>query len=289
MTGFGNGSAKTKDVRIDVTIKAVNGRFLDTKIQLPREYSGMESELRKSVAQEFTRGSISVYVTRTWLKRSAKDFVVFDGDWAKEWLKSYRDLTRTVKLSGDLTIDKFVELSGALTVTEKTEPTAQEKKLVLSALASALKSCTRERAREGEALRKSLLSILKDLVGRAQDIAARSEGMQREHEEKLRAKLEKFKLSVAVDESRLAQEVALLADRSDVMEEVVRLAEHLEALQNILVGAGPQGKKADFYIQEIFREVNTIGSKSQSSLQTRDVVELKTLIEQLREQIQNIE
>lgn len=288
MTGYGTCTKKTKSAVIEVSVKTVNGRFLESKIQLPREYAPWENEMRQHLQKNFERGNIFVYVSRQVLKISAQSSLEYDAHWAELWLGQFKKMAKALKLDTTIDAARVAELSGAIRTTEIKDVDASEKQPLMAALSEAIKDCVQERSREGQELLRLVSTMSVKIDKQVEELHELSLRSPADAETRIKAKIEKLGLS-NLDETRMSQEVVLLADRTDTREELDRLIEHIKALREHFKTPGPHGKKADFFVQEIFREINTVGSKSQSSEQTRTVVEVKTLIEQLREQIQNIE
>lgn len=297
MTGFGRVSSRstsgaqkaTQAVELEVSVRAINGRYLETRVHLPREYAGMESDLKAIVAASFSRGTLDVYINRTRAAGRDTAEVLVHASLAKKWLKAYRQLGKELKLEDDLTLETLTRVPEILYVQEQEEANDAEKKLLKKLLASAVEACDRERVREGKALEAELLGLCNKL----EDLTHKMEAMKAEANAELgrrfTERLQKLGLEGRVDEQRVAQEIVIQLDRADVAEEIARLREHLKAYKQLLKSAEPQGKKLDFYAQELLREVNTIGSKSHIARLTNLVVEAKTLVERIREQVQNVE
>lgn len=297
MTGFGRSFNRTsKGVELEVSIRAVNGRYLDIRFHLPREYAEFENELKSVLSQAFTRGTLDVYVNRTHKVGVAPEIKV-NKDVALGWLKAYQELARTLKLKDKPNLEFFTRVPEVFAVEERTTVIESEKKLLLKTLGEAVASCEAEREREGRALALELISFCRQLQAIALQIetlktAAKAElekrmlGRLKDH---LREQLQKIGFEGKIDDQRIAQEIVLGLDRTDISEELMRLRAHLDAYLALLAIPEPQGKKLDFYAQELLREINTIGSKSHIAELTSLVVDAKTLIEKIREQVQNAE
>lgn len=310
MTGFGRSSnrtlgkagvGKTKkrkteagpEVELEVAVKAVNGRYLDIRFHLPREYAGLEGEFKMRLGAFFRRGTLDVYVSR----RSSGEGAVrvrVNHALARDWVESCRELGRELKLKGsEPTLDLLSHLPEIFAVEQSSEVAEDEVALALRILDEAATACDGERKREG----KALASELDRLCLRLEEIAEEAQSLKEEAKAELERRtftrledhLKKLGFEGKFDEQRMAQEIVLTLDRVDIAEELQRLREHLRAYRRLLKSAGPEGKKLDFYAQELLREINTIGSKSHIASLTSLVVEAKTLIERIREQVQNVE
>ncbi len=282
MTGFGH--SKSTKFPLDVTVKGVNGRFLDIRFRLPRECSHLEMELKKIVAATFRRGSIDVTVGRKRI--STKPDIQLNLEFAKELAKTFRKLAKSLKIKESVTLQQItgwphvLEFDDELGETEIAElfDTARQAALL----------CDEERKREGAALQKELNSYIGNLLAILEKIEGFASEANERLGERVRDRIAKLKLSEQ-DEQRISTEIVFYADRSDISEEISRLKEHLRSFKKILGRSDAEGKKLDFYTQELLREMNTIGSKSYLAEVTELVVDGKTTIEKIREQVQNIE
>lgn len=322
MTGFGISSGAHVDSRgqitIEVTIRSVNGRYLEPRFHLPREYLPFEAGLKKCLQSEFQRGTIDIFVVRKVALKRAHQIHVQE-DLAAQYHQELLKLSRKLKISEPPSLSMILNLPEVIQVDSQVLVTQDEEAALFRIFEIAMKACMKERNREGEALRRELLNHLKLLQTQVGFIATfRLQINATLHERYLSKIRQKFEgLNLEVDGSRLLQEIVIQVDKSDIAEELSRLEEHLDNYQKILTNSvsssqslraqkmagqkiadqkkagkqpdAPSGKKLDFYTQELLREMNTIGSKSQITDVTQAVVESKTLIERLREQIQNVE
>lgn len=302
MTGFGrisNRSNKSQGkgasmrvstgVELDVSLRSVNGRYLEMRFHVPREYAGLESDLKSLIGGTFSRGTIDLYINRHQPPGAETTEVKVNSDLAQKWLQAYRDLGRELKLQADPTLELLTRIPEVLQVEEHEEVSDGEKTDLLGLVKQAVAACDQERRREGQALETELTSLcsrLEDLAHQMEDLKAEASA---ELERRFRDRLQKLGFEGKVDDQRLAQEIVIQLDRADVSEELHRLREHLKAYRQLLKSDEPQGKKLDFYAQELLREVNTIGSKSHIAKLTALVVDAKTLVEKIREQVQNVE
>lgn len=292
MTGYGRGESQTDDYHVLVDIKSVNHRFLDTQIRLPREYNHLELEMKNEFKQVLSRGRVECFITLTKEQASSQalniNWNVLDS--LVEEL-SHAEFHRYQKQP--FSAEKFLE--GAVMhpviveTVEKKEVLDDIERDMLQAFKQALQALNKSRQKEGEGLRQFFLDYLESIKKEVSSISSQVERINQEHYDKLKKKLEELMSGAEIDESRLLTEVALIVDRGDVTEELDRLSVHLQSMNQLLEKEGPIGKEMDFLIQEMNREVNTIGSKSADLSIKSSVIQLKTLIEQIREQVQNIE
>jgi uncharacterized protein (TIGR00255 family) len=297
MTGFGRVSNRTKrdlqagQAEIDVSVRAVNGRFLEMRFHLPREYAGLEADFKSLLTKAFSRGTIDIYVNRTAPLSHAT--VEVNTELAKEWLNAHKVLSQATALKGEASLDWLTRAPDVLTVKQSDALTEDEANEAKALVAAAAKACDQERVREGQALVQELEKhclALEKLAGQIEGLKAEANSeLEKRYRDRLANGLQKFGTPGHVDEQRLAQEIVIQLDRADISEEIQRLTEHIKAYRALLKHPEPQGKKLDFYAQELLREVNTIGSKSHIAKLTSLVVEAKTLVERIREQVQNCE
>lgn len=305
MTGYGralhsgHGRRPTTDERnetrdakvglpeIEVAIRSVNGRYLETRLHIPREYGGLESDLKAVLSKVFSRGTLDIYVNRG-RSVSTTDLTV-NTELAMKWLDGYRALGQALKLEAQPSLELLTRIPDVLKIEEHSETSDAEKALLKSLVEKAAELCDRERIREGAALAAELDQLCLRLEALTSEMLTLREEANAELEKRLRDRLQKLGFTGVLDDHRMAQEVMMQVDRSDISEELTRLREHVKAYRALLLSHGSEGKKLDFYAQELLREVNTIGSKSQVARLTALVVEAKTIVEKIREQVQNVE
>jgi uncharacterized protein (TIGR00255 family) len=289
MTGFGAGRALSRKSQIEVSLRAVNGRFLETRFHLPREFHPFESDLKKVLERYIERGTVDVFVSRKLKAGESHVKVVLNKDLAQQYFNAYRELSRQLKSKTEIHVESIARLPEVLKIESETDISKDEKKALLEAFEKACRACDLERKREGKSLLKDLEQLLSNLEKEVSEIQAvreeANQGLMQKFEQKIKSRLH----GLEIDSSRLSQEVVLQIDKTDINEELTRLREHLKNYRNLLHVSGGLGKKLDFYTQELLREVNTIGSKSSLSKLTQIVVMAKTNIERLREQVQNVE
>jgi uncharacterized protein (TIGR00255 family) len=288
MTGFASLRKKQKKSSIEIVIRSVNGRFLEPRFHIPREVLHLEGDLRRLVQKYFQRGTLDVFIHRKILG-SKSGVLNLDEGLLEDYLDIHKKLCAKMKVKTQATADFVIKLPEVVKFESTTALTSAEEKELLALFEACLKACGVERAREGLALQKHVLSLIKTLEDQLREMvllrSQANEEIGKRFDQKLKLRLEGRDL----DPQRLSQEIAILLEKSDINEEIQRLTEHLKHLKSWTLSSAVEGKKMDFYVQELLREVNTIGSKSQVAKLTTTVIEAKSIIEKLREQVQNIE
>lgn len=287
MTGYGAASGHVGQCRLTVEVRSVNQRFLDLKINAPREYGAHESEWRRTVSGTIERGRVEVYVGRVAPPRGAG--VALQKDVAAGYVKAWKQLQREFGLAGQIDLSLFAARSEVFASVESLADVAAEAAEVHRLLAKALAAHTKEREREGAFLKRDMQVRLRNLRTVSKALRAAAGQVVPRLQARLQKRLGELLGGSSVDPARIVQETAVLADRSDVTEELVRLDSHLGALEGLLRSSEPLAKRVDFVLQEVNRELNTIGSKASDLDVTNLVVDGKTELEKLREQVQNVE
>lgn len=289
MTGYGTSKAQQKDLNIEVSIRSVNGRFLDTRFHLPREFFPFEAELKKILGEKILRGTVDVFINRRNKGTRETAEVRVNEGLAQKYLAAFQKISKATKLPAAVHLEVLARMPDVIEVEETQEVSTAEEKLLKSVFTKACGDCVKEREREGKFLQKELEKLAHELAARVGVIEGMRETANLQLQERFEQKISTRLKGQDLDPQRLAQEVVIQVEKADINEELVRLSEHLKNYKNLLKSAHAEGKKLDFYTQELLREVNTIGSKSQVAKITQAVVEAKTLIERLREQVQNVE
>lgn len=288
MTGFGRGESNGQGYHFSVEIKSVNHRFLEIVVKMPRNLQIFEDSLRKAVQQRIQRGRVEVYVNlketeeRTRLVKVDKDLVV-------SYDNSLKELAQKLNTAYLTDIHRLAVLPDVFIIEEKEINFDDLRIIINKALSEALDSLTEMRSKEGGRLAEDLLGRLDKLQSIITEIADRSPVVVDDYRARLKERLAFILTDSTVDEVRLAMEVALFADRASIAEEIVRLKSHLEQFNKILLSGESVGRKLDFLVQELNREINTIGSKANDLIISQAVVEGKSELEKIREQVQNIE
>ena len=291
MTGYGLARVQTNEVSIEISVRAVNGRFLENRFHLPRIYYGFESDLKKKLTEYIKRGTVDVYISRKLKLNATSSKIVMNTKLASEYLKAFKKLSKDLNMNEAIKFDLITRQNDVIQIEEQDQVPHLEVMHLKKTFEAALKKFEIERLREGLALKKDLQKNLRDLQKYVLKISKLREEANKMLQEKFETKLKSRlpKEGVVFDPQRLAQEIVIQLEKADINEEITRLNEHLKNFEKIIDLESVEGKKLDFYTQELLREVNTIGSKSQVAGITESIVESKTLIERIREQVQNIE
>ncbi|MCB0356029.1 MAG: YicC family protein [Bdellovibrionales bacterium] len=285
MTGFGHSSYQSKNLELDINLRAVNGRFFEVRLHLPKEYLFLENKIKKLISQKLHRGTLDLYVHRRAFYPGHQELKV-EASMAKSWMKSLKSLGKETGLKFEIDLLQLAQLPGVATTLESFKVPVAEQKLLFSTINKAIEVCLHERRREGQSVKKELTKHLVQLSKARQGMQKVREQANSELTKKYKEKLTKWS---HYDENRLSHEIASIIDKADINEEISRLGEHIKSCKLLMEMKKPVGKKLDFYSQEILREINTVGSKSQIAKLTEAVVEAKSIIERFREQVQNVE
>lgn len=288
MTGFGRGRQTEGDVEVVVEVRAVNHRFLDISLRLPRGYNSFEPDIRKIISDRMHRGRFEVVVSRMGGRGGFMD-VALDQGLAENYHRCLVELRDMLGLSTEIALSDVLTLKEIVLPVEKMNGLDHEWPLVEASLRGALDALDEMRSAEGASLwrdiEQRLLSI-RETGHRIEPLVAQ---VTRVTKEKLARRIQDLTGGLELDADRLLQEVALIADRSDVTEELTRLESHVEQFLSFGREGSPLGRKLDFLLQELQREINTLGSKSASTDIALHVVNIKAELEKIREQTQNIE
>jgi len=288
MTGFGTGRARAGEEEISVEVRAVNHKHLEVKVRLPRELSALEPAVLRSVRSRCVRGAVDVAVRRTTGTASGAVPTV-DAAMARAWREALRTVARSVELADAPTAAQVASQPGVVRMEEPVTDLAVAERALEEALGDALDALVAMREREGGALEADLSARVERVATLAAEVAALAPKTVETYRARLQERVSELLKGAPVDEARLVQEVAVFAERTDVAEEATRLQAHLDAFRGFLASSEPAGRRMDFLVQEMHREVNTTGSKSQSTEISIRVVELKAELERVREQVQNVE
>ena len=288
MTGYGRMSVERDGRQLTVELKSVNHRFLDLSFRMPRSFNFLEDSARKLIGEYLSRGHVDLFATYRNTREDSRRVEV-DQALLAAYMTALDDIAETTGLEDDRTLSLATRLPDVLTVAEADEDQDALRALMREALTGALEQMQAMREKEGEALKSDISSRIDTLEKMTEEIEARYPETVAEYQQKLKARVEELLGGATMDEQRLMQEVAVMADRSAIAEETVRLHSHFAQVRDFMEASEPVGRKLDFIVQELNREVNTISSKSQDVPITRLVVEAKAEIEKIREQVQNVE
>lgn len=287
MTGFGQGTCQRDNIECTIEMKAVNNRYLDVSIKLPKFMSYLENDIRSIIGKKISRGKVDVFVT--FENSSDDEFeVTVNKGLAHAYINTLKGLAKDYSLK-DVSVDTIANIPDLIKVTKTKLNEGMIKGVVIGALDDALNILIDMRQKEGENLRLDLLAKLQGIQDLVYDIIESSKGMVLEYKQRLEQRIKELTDNVKLDPMRLEAEVAVFADRCSIDEEIVRLKSHIDQFRQILEKDEPVGRKLDFLIQEMNRETNTIGSKANNLKITQIVVDIKSELEKIREQVQNIE
>ena len=287
MTGFGRGKLEVDGREYILEIKSVNHKYSDISIKMPKNFSFVEDEIRKEINKNISRGKIDVNIL--YLNNGNKqEKVIINKALAKNYINEIRQLINEADVNSSINIMEIIKLPDVLNI-QSEESEEQITKEIKQVLNIAIEEFLKMREKEGKTIYQDLVNRIDDVNINVEQILRLSTGLIEEYIVKLKKRIEEILKNEIIDENRLAQEVVIYADKSSIEEEITRLKSHIQQFKELLDIKEPVGKRLDFLIQEMNREANTIASKSASVDITNIVVELKTQIENIREQIQNIE
>ena len=288
MTGYGSGKAEAGTKTFTVEIKSVNSRYSDFSIKMPRLYTFMEDAIRKTASARINRGKVDIYVN---VETNGEDdsVVKVNTALAREYLAGLKALSEELEVTTNATAETFLRIPDVFTVDKADVDEEIISKAIISALSEALDGFDAMRIAEGEKLVCDLKEHLGFIANATTEVEKRSPEIVTEYRQRIEERMRDILGSATYDETRLLTEVAIFSDKVNVNEETVRLRSHVDQFTKMLDEGGRVGRKIDFLIQEMNREINTIGSKSNDLDIARIVIDVKAEIEKLREQIQNVE
>ena len=287
MTGYGKSSLSINSREYQVEIKTVNHKYIDTNIKMPRIISYLEEDIRKMITSKLKRGKIDVSITFDNYSKDGNDIKI-NTEIAKLYIQNLRQLAEEEDISANIEVTEITRLPDVLTIKSNLDEN-QIKVELLQTVETAINNLINMRQAEGARISKDILAKIAEIEGKKQEIFELSTGLIDEYVVKLETRIKELLKTEELDKSRLMQEVVIYADKCSVEEEITRLTSHIEQLRSLINSDDASGKKMDFIIQEMNRETNTIGSKANNLEITNRVVDIKTILEDVREQIQNIE
>ena len=291
MTGFGRGTANGKKSSWTVELRSVNHRYLDISIKLPRRFIGWDDKIKKEISPIHSRGRVDIFITFND-EGSETTKLKADLGLAKEYLRCLREVAQELSINGEPDLTMLASYRDIVSPLDEDEGAEELEKLwpnLKEAIADALQECLRMRQNEGETLQNDLLERLSIFQKKIDAIEHSLPLIIEKRGKALQERLDNLLSGIDIDPMRLAQEVAILVDKSDVNEELVRLRSHMEQFQGFLVLDEPVGRRLDFLVQEFLREVNTISSKINHAETAHLIVGMKNDLEKIREQVQNLE
>ena len=288
MTGFGRAKLEKNNRIYTVEIKSVNHKYNDITIKMPRTFSYLEDTIKKEISSNIARGKIDVYISFENYSQEGKQ-VIINQELVNEYMSKFKILAEQNNLNLNIPVTEITKLPEVLTLKETEEAEDVIENELLECLKEAINNFTNMREQEGNKIKEDLKVRIEKIEKEVEKISEYSTRLVEEYVVKLEQRIKELLKTDVVDESRLATEVVIYADKCSVEEELTRLRSHIYQFKNMLEETKPIGKKIDFLIQEMNRETNTTGSKSGSLEITNLVINIKTELEDIREQVQNIE
>lgn len=289
MTSFGRAqSEEGKEHLFSIEMKSVNNRYLDLNIRIPKFIISLEEEIRKIINTRLNRGKVDVFINyKSYEKASAMPKLNLEV--AKGYYNCLNELQKEFNIENDITVSKLANFPEVLTLEAEEENLDEVLKEIKPLIETSLDNMVEMRIREGEKLKEDILIKLNIIEEKVKEIESLADDLPKVYKKKLEDRISELTKDLKIDEERIAVEVAIFADKAAVDEEVTRLKSHLEQMRKTLNLNEPVGRKLDFIVQEMNRESNTIGSKANDINITNIVIDIKNLIEKIREQVQNIE
>ena len=287
MTGYGKATLSSNSREYQLEIKSVNHRYLDISIKMPKVLSYLEEEIKKEISTKIKRGKIDVYVNFENNSTDGKEIKI-NTDIAKIYIKELRKLAEEENLQSNIEVTEISKFPDVLSIQNVQEDETLKQELI-QVTKDATEKLIYMRETEGKQIAEDLRIRIQAINKKVKEISDISTGLIEEYVVKLEGRIKEILKSQEIDESRLAQEVVIYADKCSIEEEVTRLNSHIAQFEKFLDSEGAIGKKLDFMVQEMNRETNTIGSKANNLEITNGVIDIKTELENIREQIQNIE
>ncbi len=288
MTGFGQVTKKYEKSLITLEIKTVNHRFLDVSFKMPRDLSVFEDLMKKIIRKYIKRGRVDLFINVQGESLRQQEIQV---NWPllEQYMNHAEEIRSRTTIKGKLEIKDLLQIEHIFNVEEEAQFEENFSTVLTELLDEGLKQVVAMRQDEGQSLKNDIVMHLNDLNHYIDELHHQSPLLKEQYAEKILKRLKEYLNDVSFDESRILQEIALLADKSDITEEITRLKSHIAQFKSIIEMKESVGRKLDFLTQEMLREVNTIGSKSQHASISKQVVDMKSEIEKIKEQVQNIE
>ncbi|WP_079510228.1 YicC/YloC family endoribonuclease [Mesobacillus jeotgali] len=287
MTGFGRSKTESERFSVTVEVKTVNHRFCEFHIRMPRQLLKTEEKIKKKLGEHINRGRVEVFVTLEGEGIVSRS-VHIDWEALDEFVQNISEIKNRYSLAGDIELRDIVNREEIIHIDEKEAESEELEQLVLSAVEEAGIQLVAMRRLEGAALQKDVLQYIHLMTNHILRVKQFAPDVVEQYRERLKKRMSDI-IEGDADEGRILTEAAFFADKADISEEIARLVSHVNQFKEILNADEPLGRKLDFLLQEMNREVNTIGSKGNDSRIAREVVEMKSLLEKVKEQVQNIE
>ena len=288
MTGYGKGYLSVGNREYQVEIKSVNHRYLDISIKMPKMLSYLEEDIKKQISKRIKRGKVDVYITFENNSQEGRNIKI-NKELAKIYINQLKELAQEENISSNIEVIDIAKFPDILTIKTDEEDEKIKNEIIL-ATKEATDKIVEMKSIEGQKIEQDLLARIERIENKIEEISKKSTGLIEEYVVKLEKRIKEILKTEEVDKTRLAQEVVIYADKCSVEEEITRLKSHIYQFKNLISDNKETiGKKLDFIIQEMNRETNTIGSKANNLEITNGVIDIKTELEDIREQIQNIE
>lgn len=287
MTGYGSSQANLKGLSLEVSVRSVNGRYLDVRTHLPKDFVSFEAPIKELVKKNFRRGTVDIFVQPPAQAAGEAAMGDLDLDVAQVWIQKINELKKKTKVGGDVDISTLLTLPGVVKTSKSIILSASDRAVLLKSCEKAMEDCEQFRQKEGKNLAAVLKSHLQEIALHLKQI----DSLQSKYEAQLMKKLKEEIATAQSEELRVQTEMKAneSLEKANIQEEISRLKQHLDAAESLLRTKESMGKKLDFFAQEFLREMNTIGSKCQSAEITSLVIKGKSGIESFREQVQNVE
>ena len=289
MTGFGRCESQNEDYSCKTEIRSVNNRYIDINTRFPKSMMTLDASVKKLIKSRCARGSFDLNISIERNNGNSGDQVLQPNvELAEQYRQAFKKIKDSLELEGEIDINLLLSMKDVVKA-EPVEVDPAKEELILTTVQDALSALIQMREEEGKHLEEDILSRLESIEKNGEFVKSRQPEAVRAYKERLEERIKHLSDGVEIDPLRIAQETAIMADRCDVTEEVVRLESHIKQFKNLLNKNQPLGRKLEFLIQEINRETNTIGSKTIDSEVSQTVIEIKSDLEKVREQLQNIE
>jgi len=288
MTGFGRGNYEESGRSFVIEIKSVNHRYLDVNVKMPRAMISLEERIRKAISETISRGKIDVFVTQNNYEK--EDMVAsFNEHLADSYVKCLQEIKERYSVRDDISVSLIAKFPDVISLQKDEQDLEDIWKTAEVPLKMAIEALVSMREREGEKLKEDIVTRCNNVAELVKKVELRAPLVVKEYKERLEQRLKDLLNDAVIDENRIAMEIAIFADRSNIDEEIVRLKSHLAQMIDNTKLEEPVGRKLDFILQELNRETNTIGSKANDAELVQIVLNMKNEIEKIREQVQNVE
>lgn len=288
MTGYGKGQGSSEEVALTVEIRSVNHRYSDLTVKAPRSLLALEGEIKKTVSRRLKRGKIDIFINQEF-EAFATSIPTLNHPLASAYVELFERIRTSFPVDGGIPLSLLLAQRDVIVLKEAVPAEEAVRSCLETALDKALENIEGMRVAEGEATRVDMEARIENVQSMLTQVESRAPQVPLEWQAKISERLDRLAKDFEWDPQRVAQEVAVFADRCDISEEIIRFKSHLNQLMALFDAAEPVGRQMDFLVQELNREVNTMGSKSNDAELTRLVVAIKSELEKVREQVQNVE